>query len=158
MTKMPDVPFAAPEFSLVNQDEKRVALSDYRGSWLVLYFYPKNDTPSCTLEACGIRDVWDELTEMGAQVVGVSMDSPADHLKFKTKYNLNFTLLSDPSREVIEMYDAWGKKMFGREGILRKTYLIDPEGIVRKVYGRVTSNGHGLQIFEDLTRLQEEFA
>lgn len=145
----------APDFSLVNQAEERVELKDFRGSWVVLYFYPKDDTPSCTTEACGIRDVYDELTEMGASVVGVSMDSPADHLKFKAKYNLGFTLLSDPGREVIEAYDAWGKKMFGREGILRKTYLIDPEGVIRKIYGRVTSNGHGVQIFEDLAALQD---
>lgn len=156
MTQSNDVPYDAPDFSLVNQDEERVSLSDFRGNWLVLYFYPKDDTPSCTTEACSLRDVYDELTEMGAKVVGISMDSPADHLKFKTKYNLSFVLLSDPTREVIERYGAWGKKMFGREGILRKTFLIDPDGIVRKVYGRVTSTGHGLQVFEDLATLQEQ--
>ncbi len=149
---------SAPDFSLINQDDERVSLEDFRGSWLVLYFYPKDDTPSCTLEACGIRDVWDELTEMDTKIVGVSMDSPADHLKFKAKYNLNFMLLSDPKREVIDAYDAWGKKMFGREGILRKTYIIDPEGTVRKIYGRVTSSGHGMQLFEDLVRQQEQSA
>ncbi|TAH33536.1 peroxiredoxin [Candidatus Saccharibacteria bacterium] len=148
----------APDFSLVNQSDEQVGLKDFRGSWLVLYFYPKDDTPSCTTEACSIRDVWDELTEMGVNVVGVSMDTPADHLKFKAKYNLNFTLLSDPRREVIDTYDAWGKKMFGREGILRKTYLIDPKGTIRKIYGRVTSDGHGTQLFEDLVALQEQDA
>lgn len=146
----------APDFSLVNQDDEQVELKDFRGSWLVLYFYPKDDTPACTTEACSIRDVWDELTEMGVNVAGVSMDSAADHLKFKAKYNLNFTLLSDPKREVIDKYEAWGKKMFGREGILRKTYLIDPDGIIRKIYGRVTSDGHGTQLFEDLAALQEQ--
>lgn len=155
---MREVPYPAPDFSLISDADQRVGLKDFRGSWLVLYFYPKDDTPSCTTEACGIRDVWDELTDMGASVVGVSMDSPADHLKFKAKYNLSFTLLSDPRREVIEAYDAWGKKMFGREGILRKTYLIDPDGRVRKIYGRVTSNGHGMQIFEDLATLQAQDA
>ena len=148
-------PYPAPEFSLVDQNSERVSLSDFRGSWLVLYFYPKDDTPSCTTEACSLRDERDELTDLGAHVVGVSMDTPAQHEAFKAKYNLNFTLLSDPRREVIEKYDAWGKKMFGREGILRKTYIIDPEGHVRKVFGRVTSDGHGHQVVDELKNLQQ---
>jgi len=149
-----ELPYPAPDFSLVNQDSERVELKDFRGEWLVLYFYPKDDTPSCTTEACSLRDAWDELTDMGVKVVGVSMDPPSSHTAFKAKYNLNFTLLSDPRREVIEKYDAWGKKMFGNEGILRKTYLIDPDGMIRKIFGRVRSAGHGDQVVAALKELQ----
>lgn len=152
----PFLPYPAPDFSLVNQNSERVSLGDFRGNWLVLYFYPKDDTPSCTTEACSLRDERDALMDLGARVVGVSMDSPAKHEAFKAKYNLNFTLLSDPRREVIELYNAWGKKMFGREGILRKTFIIDPEGQVRKVFGRVTSSGHGSQVVDALKELQRK--
>lgn len=120
----------------------------------MLYFYPKDDTPGCTTQACSLRDARDELTALGAKVVGVSMDEPAAHEKFKAKYDLNFILLSDPEREVIERYGAWGPKMFGREGILRKTFLIDPDGMVRKVYGRATPLGHGEAVVEALKTLQ----
>lgn len=106
------------------------------------------------MQACSLRDSRDELTALGARVVGVSMDEPAVHEKFKTKYDLNFILLSDPRREVIESYGAWGKKMFGREGILRKTFLIDPDGMVRKVFGRATPLGHGEAVVEALKGLQ----
>lgn len=150
------VPYSAPDFSLVNQDSERVSLRDFRGSWLVLYFYPKDDTPACTTQACSLRDARDELTALGANVVGISMDSPTQHEAFKAKYDLNFMLLSDPRREAIEKYTAWGKKMFGREGVLRKTYLIDPDGMVRKVFGRATPLGHGEAVVEVLRQLQEE--
>lgn len=153
MTKN-DAPYRAPDFSLRDSDGNSVSLANYKGSWLVLYFYPKDDTPGCTVEACSLRDARDDIAEAGAQVVGISMDSPNDHEKFKAKYSLNFTLLSDPERTVIEAYGAWGKKMFGREGILRKTFLIDPDGMVRKVYGRVTPLGHGEQVLEELNRLK----
>jgi len=147
-------PYPAPKFSLVNQESQRVTLADFSGTWLVLYFYPKDDTPGCTTQACSLRDARDEIADRGAKIVGISMDTPAEHEKFKTKYNLNFSLLSDPRRETIEAYGAWGKKMFSREGILRKTFLIDPEGIVRKVYGHVTPLGHGEKIIDDLRSLQ----
>lgn len=130
------------------------SLADWRGKWLVLYFYPKDDTPGCTVEACSVRDARDELTSIGADVVGISQDEPASHEKFKAKYNLNFTLLSDPEKNAIEAYGAWGKKMFGKSGILRKTFIIDPEGQVVKVYGRVTPEGHGEEIVRDLKSLQ----
>ena len=147
---------AAPNFSLISSDDKRVSLSDFKGSWLVLYFYPKDDTPGCTTQACSLRDARDELTELGAKVVGVSMDEPAAHEKFKMKYDLDFILLSDPRREVIELYGAWGKKMFGREGILRKTFIIDPEGVIRKIYSRATPLGHGESVVRELKALQEQ--
>lgn len=102
-----------------------------------------------------MRDARDTLTECGADVVGVSRDEAASHEKFKAKYNLNFTLLSDPDKRVIEAYGAWGKNRFGKEGILRKTFIINPSGEVVKVYGRVTPEGHGEQIVKDLKSLQE---
>lgn len=149
------IPYAAPNFSLISSSDMRVELKDFAGSWLVLYFYPKDDTPGCTTQACSLRDARDDLTALGAKVVGISMDEPAAHETFKTKYDLNFTLLSDPRREVIEAYGAWGKKMFGREGILRKTFIIDPSGMVRKVYGRATPMGHGEAVVEALKTLQK---
>lgn len=156
---MKEVPYPAPEFSLPESVSGELRnLSDYKGKWLVLYFYPKDDTPGCTTEACSLRDARDMLTDLGAEVVGISKDEPDLHEKFKTKYNLNFELLSDPEGGVIDSYGAWGKKMFGKEGILRKTFLIDPEGIVQKVYGRVTPLGHGEQVIEALKKLQSASA
>ena len=151
---MKEVPYKAPNFSLIGADGKTHSLEDYAGKWLVLYFYPKDDTPGCTTQACSLRDARDELTELGAVVVGVSRDEPKSHEKFKTKYNLNFMLLSDPEAKTINDYGAWGKKMFGKEGILRKTFIIDPNGMVQKVYGRATPLGHGEQVVAELKRLQ----
>ncbi len=147
-------PYPAPDFSLKDPEGKTHSLTDWRGKWLVLYFYPKDDTPGCTTEACAMRDARDDLAELGAEVVGISQDEAASHEKFKAKYNLNFTLLSDPDRSAIEAYGAWGKKMFGKEGILRKTFIIDPEGQVVKAYGRVTPLGHGEQVTESVKQLQ----
>ncbi len=146
-------PYPAPDFSLQDSEGALHTLADYRGTWLVLYFYPKDDTPGCTVEACAMRDARDELTELGAEVVGVSRDEAASHEKFKAKHSLNFTLLSDPDKRAIEAYGAWGKKMFGKEGILRKTYIINPEGQVVKVYGRLTPLGHGEQVVKELRAL-----
>jgi len=148
-------PYPAPLFSLSGTREgDRFSLDSFAGKWIVLYFYPKDDTPGCTTEACSLRDARDELTDLGAEVVGISKDEADSHHKFKTKFNLNFTLLSDPSGKTIEAYDAWGPKMFGKVGIQRKTFLIDPNGIVQKVYGRVSPQGHGDQVIEDLKTLQ----
>lgn len=143
----------APDFTLPDQDNKTKNLQDFKGKWLVLYFYPKDDTPGCTVEACSLRDANDELISLGANVVGVSKDESESHLKFKAKHKLNFTLLSDPEGKAIQAYGAWGKKMFGKEGILRKTFIIDPEGVIRKIYGRVTPLGHGEQLIEELKEL-----
>lgn len=140
----------AKDFSLKDQDGNTKNLADFSGNWLVLYFYPKDDTPGCTVEACSLRDANDELIELGAEVVGISKDDEDSHRKFKAKHKLNFTLLSDPSGKTIEAYGAWGKKMFGREGILRKTFIINPEGEIVKTYGRVTPLGHGNQVIEYL--------
>lgn len=146
----------AVAFTLNDADGNVVHLSDFAGAWVVLYFYPKDDTPGCTVEACSLRDANDELIALGAQVVGISKDDADSHRLFKAKHKLNFRLLSDPSGETINAYGAWGKKMFGREGILRKTFIIDPEGHIAKVYGRVTPLGHGQQVIAELQRLQNQ--
>ncbi len=151
---MKKTPYEAPQFTLPDSDGNLHMLANYAGKWVVLYFYPKDDTPGCTTEACAMRDARDELTDLGAEVIGVSQDDAASHEKFKQKYNLNFLLLTDKNRQVIDLYGAWGAKQFGREGILRRTYIIDPNGMVQKVYGRVTPEGHGEQVIEELKRLQ----
>ena len=148
--------YKAPEFKLLDELGKVHKLSDYKGKWVVLYFYPKDDTPGCTIEACSLRDARDEITELGAEVIGISKDDASSHDKFKSKYNLNFTILTDEKADVIKAYGAWGKKMYGREGILRKTFIINPVGDVVKEYGRVTPLGHGNQVIEDLKKLQKD--
>jgi peroxiredoxin Q/BCP len=150
-----ETPYQAPDFSLLDQTETLVSLSDFSGKWLVLYFYPKDDTPGCTTEACSFRDGRDDITEQtGAVVVGVSKDDIKSHKDFAAKHRLTFPLLSDPDGAVVEAYGAWGKRMYGREGILRRTYLIDPQGMVQKVYGRVTPDGHSEGVLKDLLELQ----
>lgn len=140
---MTPTPYTAPNFSLLASDGTIKSLNDFAGSWLVLYFYPKDDTPGCTAQACSIRDARDELTKLGANVVGVSRDDASSHDTFKAKYDLNFVLLSDPNHKAMEAYGAWGQKMFGQEGVLRKTFIIDPNGQVQKVFGRAMPVGHG---------------
>jgi len=150
-----EIPYPAPDFSLPDLEGKVHTLKEYAGKWIIFYFYPKDDTPGCTAEACSLRDARDTLAEMGAEIIGVSKDDANSHEKFKAKHSLNFTLLTDTNREAIEAYGAWGKKMFGQEGILRKTFIIDPKGQVVKVYGRVTPMGHGDQVIADLKSLQQ---
>jgi len=151
---MSTIPYDAPHFSLPDSNGVVHSLSDYKGKWVVLYFYPKDDTPGCTVEACSLRDARDTLAELGAEIIGVSKDDASSHEKFKAKHSLNFTLLTDANGEVIGSYGAWGPKMFGKEGILRKTFIIDPAGMVVKVYGRVTPMGHGEAVVEELKKLQ----
>ena len=142
----------AADFTLPDQDGKEHTLSDYRGKWVVLYFYPKDDTPGCTTEACNFRDNITRLTDMGVVVLGVSKDSVKSHKKFEDKYHLNFTLLSDEDKKVIQAYHAWGKKKFmGKEfeGTLRTTYLIDPQGEIKKVYENVNPGQHIKEILQD---------
>jgi thioredoxin-dependent peroxiredoxin len=149
----------APDFSLADQNGTVHTLNDYKGKWLVLYFYPKDDTPGCTVEACSFRDGRDDLAELGAEVVGVSKDSVASHKKFADKHGLTFTLLSDESTEMLKAYDAWGpKKFMGRayEGITRKTYIINPDGQIVREYPKVTPAGHAKAIVKDLSALQAE--
>jgi peroxiredoxin Q/BCP len=143
----------AMDFSLPDQDGKTHTLREYRGKWVVLYFYPKDDTPGCTKEACAFRDSFTELQKLGVVILGVSKDSVASHKKFAQKYHLNFPILSDEEKVVIRQYHAWGKKKFmGREfdGTLRTTYLINPRGEIQKVYEKVNPLIHAGQILEDL--------
>ena len=151
---MKEVPYDAPDFSLHDINGQVHTLGEYKGKWVVLYFYPKDDTPGCTTQACSLRDARDTLAEMGAEIVGISRDDPSSHEKFKAKYSLNFTLLTDAEAKTINDYGAWGKKMFGNEGILRKTFIINPEGKVVKVYGRATPLGHGEAVIAELKKLQ----
>jgi peroxiredoxin Q/BCP len=151
---MKEVPYDAPDFSLNDINGQARTLGEYKGKWVVLYFYPKDDTPGCTTQACSLRDARDTLAEMGAEIVGISRDDPNSHEKFKAKYSLNFTLLTDAEAKTINDYGAWGKKMFGNEGILRKTFIINPEGKVVKVYGRATPLGHGEAVIAELKKLQ----
>lgn len=151
---MNTIPYQAPNFVLSDANGASHSLADYKGKWVVLYFYPKDDTPGCTVEACSLRDARDTLAEMGAEIIGISRDEPSSHEKFKAKHSLNFTLLTDVEAKAINDYGAWGPKMFGKEGILRKTFIINPEGEVVKVYGRVTPMGHGDQVIAELKALQ----
>lgn len=152
---MNKIPYSAPNFSLKDNEGKVHTLADYKGKWLVLYFYPKDETPGCTAEACSMRDARDSLAEMGAEIIGISRDTPSSHEAFKAKHSLNFTLLTDTDAQVMNAYGAWGKKMFGQEGVLRKTFIINPQGDVVKVYGRVTPVGHGDAVIADLATLQK---
>lgn len=149
--------YTAPDFNLLDISGKNIILDDFSGKWLVLYFYPKDDTPGCTIEACSLRDVRDDLTELGAVVIGISRDDAKSHDLFKTKYNLNFNLLSDPDHKVMDSYGAWGKKAFGQEGVLRKTFIINPEGRVVKIFDKVTPLGHGKTIVNNLKILQNQY-
>jgi peroxiredoxin Q/BCP len=148
------------DFILPDQDGQMHTLSDYQGKWVILYFYPKDDTTGCTKEACSFRDNLSSLASKNVVVLGVSADSPKSHREFIKKYNLNFLLLSDESKEVIKQYNAWGKKIvYGKEiiGILRKTYLINPEGQIVKFYEKVNPDNHEHtnEIMNDLSTLQK---
>ena len=141
----------APEILGVDQTGKEIRLSDFAGSKLILYFYPKDNTPGCTAEACSLRDGRDELREMGFEVVGVSPDSEKSHRGFIEKQGLNFTLLSDPDKVVAKAYGVWGEKKFmGRTfmGILRTTFVIDAEGRIEKVFTKVDTANHYRQILD----------
>lgn len=148
----------APAFSLQDQNDDTVSLSDFAGKWLVLYFYPKDNTPGCTTEACNFRDERDAIAEFGnAEVVGVSKDSVKSHKKFVDEHHLNFTLLSDPDHAVIEAYDSWKlKKFMGREymGTERNTFIVSPDGQIAKEYRGVDPKNHAAQIIADLKELQ----
>ncbi|NCU30878.1 peroxiredoxin [Candidatus Saccharibacteria bacterium] len=153
-TQKLQAPYLAPDFSLIDHDGKRVELGDFRGSWLVLYFYPKDNTPGCTVEACSFRDSMADIRDLDTKVVGISRDNPESHRKFKAKHNLPFQLLSDPRAETASAYGAWGKKMFGREGARRKTFLIDPNGVIQKVYDRVSPMEYGPKVVAELKHFQ----
>lgn len=150
----------APTFSLEDQDGTIKTLADYVGKWLVVYFYPKDNTPGCTTEACSFRDERDAIAEFGnAEVIGVSKDSVKSHKKFIEKHNLNFTLLSDPDHVMAEAYDSWKlKKFMGREymGMERNTFIISPDGHIAKEYLGVNPKTHAAEIIADLGNLQNQ--
>jgi peroxiredoxin Q/BCP len=145
---------AAPAFSLQDADGKIVSLDDFEGRDVVLYFYPRDDTPGCTKEACGFRDAWRELRKLGVAVLGVSPDSGTSHQKFRDKYRLPFPLLSDPDRKVMTKYGAYGEKMmYGKKttGVIRSTVWIGPDGKVRKHWARVAkAEAHPEQVLAAL--------
>lgn len=143
----------APDFALKDDSGVERRLSDYRGQPVVLYFYPKDDTPGCTTEACAFRDAYSEYTQAGVAVVGVSPDSVKSHVKFKTKYKLPFTLLADENHTVCELYGVWGRKKFmGREydGVFRTTFLIGADGRILKVFENVKPDGHSQEVLAAL--------
>jgi peroxiredoxin Q/BCP len=146
----------APDFKLESSEGGEVSLKGFRGKTVVLYFYPKDDTPGCTREACAFRDSQAALKKKGVVVLGVSGDSIASHEKFKAKYKLNFPLLSDPDKAVAKKYGAWGEKvLYGKRsvGMIRSTFVIDAEGVVRKVFPRVKVDGHADQVLEAVSTL-----
>jgi peroxiredoxin Q/BCP len=144
----------APAFKLADQSGKSVSLEDFSGKTVVVYFYPKDDTPGCTKEACGFRDHWSEIKKLGAVVLGVSADGAESHKKFIAKYKLPFTLLSDPDRKMMEKYGAYGEKMmYGKKtvGVIRSTVVIGPDGVVRKHWKKVPkAETHPEQVLEFL--------
>ncbi len=147
----------APEFILKDKDGNEVALSDFAGKRVVLYFYPKDNTPGCTKQACGFAGMYDEFIELDVPVIGVSKDSSASHQRFVDKYNLPFILLSDPELEVIKAYDVWKeKKLYGKSslGVVRTTYIIDKNGIVEEVMPKVKPDTNAADVLKYL-RSQE---
>jgi peroxiredoxin Q/BCP len=146
---MPATDTEAPPFKLTDQTGAEVDSRDLKGQWTVLYFYPKDDTPGCTKEACNFRDNYGAIQAKGAVVLGVSGDSEASHQKFQAKYELPFQLLADPGNEVARAYGAWGTKQnYGRtyEGIIRSTFIIGPDGRIAKVWKRVKPDAHGSEV------------
>jgi peroxiredoxin Q/BCP len=143
----------APDFELKSDAGELVRLSQFRGKPVVLYFYPRDDTPGCTAQACGIRDNYDDFEQRGAVVLGVSPDEESSHVKFKEKYGLPFTLLADPEHEVAEQYGVWGEKTFAGKkymGVERSTFVIDPDGRIAKVMRRVKPDTHVERVLAEL--------
>ena len=147
---------SAPAFTLSDQEGKSHSLSDQKGKWVLIYFYPKDDTPGCTKEACGVRDKLPEFRKKNAVVFGVSADSVESHKKFARKFKLPFPLLSDPEKKMIGAYGAWGEKKFmGRSymGIHRISVLVDPKGTIAKIYEKVKPEEHPSEVLADLVQL-----
>jgi len=149
----------APDFVLPDQEGKKHHLSDYRGKWVLLYFYPKDNTPGCTREACVFRDVFLEIKKCNAEILGISVDSVKSHNNFAGKYKLPFIILSDEKKEVVKLYGVWGKKKFmGHEyiGTFRNSYLIDPKGKIAKTYESVKPDNHAAEVLLDLIEFQKK--
>lgn len=150
---MLEVGTKAPAFSLPDQNGTMHSLEEYRGKKVILYFYPKDNTPGCTKQACGFGELYPQFQEQGAVVLGVSKDSVASHKKFEEKYNLPFTLLSDPELSCIQAYDVWQeKKNYGKVsmGVVRTTYLIDEEGVIVRAFGEVKAAENPAQMLEEI--------
>ena len=147
----------APDFTLPDQNDSPVSLGDFRGKWVVLYFYPRDNTPGCAAEACDFTDSLADFSGLKAAVLGVSPDSTKSHRSFIEKQNLEITLLSDPEHKVLKAYGAWQKKkMYGKEywGVIRSTFLIDPEGKTAHVWPKVSVKGHVAEVKEKLVELK----
>jgi peroxiredoxin Q/BCP len=143
----------APAFEGINQDGKTIRLDDLKGKKVILYFYPKDFTSGCTDEACSLRDNYSELADRGFEVIGVSPDNEKSHIKFKSKYGLPYTLISDTEKNILKEYGAWGEKnMYGKivQGVLRTTFVINEEGVIEKVFTKVNTKDHAQQILEGL--------
>lgn len=143
----------APDFELTTDSGETIRLSDLRGKPVVLYFYPRDDTPGCTKQACGIRDAWDDFRATGAEVFGISPDGEASHAKFRQKHGLPFTLLADHDHEVTEQYGFWGQKSFAGKkymGVERSTVVVGPDGTVARVFRRVKPADHAAQVLNAL--------
>ena len=141
----------APDFSMKNDNDEVIKLSGFRGKKVVLYFYPKDDTPGCTKEACGFRDLKNEFAEFNAVVLGISPDSVKSHQKFRDKFELPFQLLSDEDKQVVQLYDVWQEKsMYGRKymGVERTTFVVDGKGFIRKIYPKVKVDQHPEAVLE----------
>jgi len=152
MTKL-QIGDKAPDFKGVDQNENSISLGDFAGKNLIVYFYPKDDTPGCTAEACDLRDNYQMWLEKGYAVVGISPDSVASHQKFATKYNLPFSLIADPEKQIIKAYGAWGmKKLYGKEyeGLLRMTFVINENGVITQIFEKVKTKEHTQQILKTL--------
>lgn len=143
----------APSFNAPNQNGETLSLDDYKGKKVILYFYPKDNTPGCTAEACNLNDNYTSWTAKGFEVIGVSPDSAASHMRFIAKHNLSFNLIADTEKEVLEAYGAWGeKKMYGKTymGVLRTTFVIDENGVIEAIFTKVKTKDHTKQIEEAL--------
>lgn len=150
---MLEVGMKAPDFTLLDQNGNSVSLSDYRGKKVVLYFYPRDNTPGCTKQACGFAENYPQFLEKGAVVLGVSKDSVASHKKFEEKYQLPFTLVSDPDLVAIQAYDVWKEKnMYGKKvmGVVRTTYLINEDGMIEKAFGKVKAVDNPMQMLQEI--------
>jgi len=150
---MIEVDSKAPDFEGINQNGKKINLSDFKGKKLVLYFYPKDNTAGCNAEACNLRDNYDKFLNLGYEIIGVSPDNEKTHQKFIEKFNLPFNVIADSEKEILQKYGVWGeKKMYGRNymGVMRTTFLINEKGIVEKIIKKVKTKQHSEQIFNEL--------
>ena len=149
------------EFCLPNQDGIEICLRDLKGKWIILYFYPKDNTPGCTTEAKEFSELLDEFEKLGAIIIGISPDSVKKHCNFIEKHNLKITLLSDEEKKVLKAYGAWGiKKMYGKEyeGVIRSTFIINPDGEIVKEYKKVRAKGHALKVLDDLKEIKNRIS